>query len=66
MRQVVILADADSCIPDRIRADLGILTVPLQAAPFDPEESPQALRRTASPADPVEAAPALEIGRAHV
>lgn len=62
-REVVIVADADACIPERIRADLGILIAPLDAAPFDPAEEPRELRRAAAPVEPGHADEAIEQAR---
>ncbi len=62
-RSVVVVVDADACIPDRIRADLGILTAPLAPAPFDPDEAAQALRRSAAPVEPGHAEAALAHAR---
>ena len=51
-----IITDADACIPRPLLDELGILTAPLEAAPFDEDEPPQHLRRDAAPVD---AAPAI-------
>lgn len=51
-----IITDADACIPQALLAELGILTAPLDAAPYDDQEPPQHLRRDAAPID---AAPAI-------
>lgn len=62
-REVVIVADADACVPERIIGDFGILTAPLDAAPFDPAEEPRELRRSAAPIEPGHADAALEQAR---
>jgi fatty acid-binding protein DegV len=54
-----ILTDADACLPDALRAHLGILTAPAEPPPFDPDEAPISLRRSAGPADPQSIARAL-------
>ena len=35
MRALAILTDADACLPESIRADLGIVTVPADARPYE-------------------------------
>lgn len=54
-----IITDADACIPRPLLDELGILTAPLDAAPFDEDEPPQHLRRDAAPAEPAGAIHAL-------
>lgn len=51
-----IITDADACIPQALLDELGILTAPLDPAPYDEDEPPQHLRRDAAPLD---AAPAI-------
>jgi fatty acid-binding protein DegV len=54
-----IITDADACIPRSLLDELGILTAPLEAAPFDDDEPPQHLRRDAAPAEAAGAIHAL-------
>jgi fatty acid-binding protein DegV len=55
-----ILTDADACIPDALRADLSILSAPLDPLPYDRKEAPIALRRAAKPAGAEEVTDALK------
>lgn len=54
-----IITDADACIPRPLLDELGILTAPPDAAPYDEDEPPQHLRRDAAPAEAAGAIHAL-------
>ncbi|MEI6665519.1 MAG: hypothetical protein WCL53_05140 [Chloroflexota bacterium] len=51
MTRFGIFTDADACIPQALLDELGILTAPLEPAPYDEDESAQQLRREAAPLD---------------
>ena len=55
MASVAIVTDADSCIPEQLRRDLGILTAPLDPAFLIEPEPPDVLRREQGEA-PIDAA----------
>ncbi len=52
MPRLAILTDADACIPEQLRTNLGILTAPLEPEPFREEEPGRDLRRDMAPVEP--------------
>ena len=52
MPNLGIVVDADACIPERIRTDLGILSAPLHAPLLEGNETVMDLRHDADPPDP--------------
>ena len=52
MPHPVIVADADACVPQRIRDDLGIVTAPLDAPLIEGQPSVLELRRDFAPLPP--------------
>lgn len=52
MPHLAIIVDADACVPQRLRADLGMLTAPLDAPELDASTPVGELRREAGPNDP--------------
>jgi len=49
MRDLLIVTDADACLPPAARIDLGITCAPGDAAPYDPAEHPARLREQQAP-----------------